>query len=375
MYQINKNENKIIKLEQRLFSDLGIKEREHLQEWIAHNPDVLGGENLLIIQKEYDGFNDTNERLDLLALDDSGNLVIIENKLDDTGRDVVWQALKYTSYCSTLTTSQIVKLYQEYLDRYEEPNQDAKSLILEFLDIEDEEALLLNTQDQRMIFVANHYRKEVTSTVVWLLKHKIQIQCFKATPYSLDNELFLQIEQIIPQPELKEFMIDATEKEEEDKGKSKVVEETKAQLIEFWRLVKSDLQNHQIHHFDNVSPKPSFSYGFWKGKAKFAMVIGRYVPRVEIYFSDDKEKRMFDAMASYKDEIEERFDGEITWQRLDNKKASRIKYDMPKELHETMSAWRDTDAINDRIVWYRETFEKFYKVVYPVWEKVQKQLG
>lgn len=32
---------------------------------------------------------DTRECLDLLALDKDGNLVIIENKLDDSGRDVV----------------------------------------------------------------------------------------------------------------------------------------------------------------------------------------------------------------------------------------------------------------------------------------------
>ena len=56
-------------------------------------PDALG-EELLIIQKEFDGFADTRERLDLLALDKNGQLVIIENKLDDTGRDVVWQAVQ-----------------------------------------------------------------------------------------------------------------------------------------------------------------------------------------------------------------------------------------------------------------------------------------
>ena len=87
MYRINKLDNNITKLEARKFSDLGFREREHLQEWIAKNPDVLG-EELLIIQKEYSGFNDTNERLDLLALDKDGGLVIIENKLDDSGRDV-----------------------------------------------------------------------------------------------------------------------------------------------------------------------------------------------------------------------------------------------------------------------------------------------
>ena len=41
----------------------------------------LFGEELIIIQKEFDGFNDTKERLDLLALDKKGRLVV--NKLDN----------------------------------------------------------------------------------------------------------------------------------------------------------------------------------------------------------------------------------------------------------------------------------------------------
>ena len=119
MYRINRQENDIVQLEEKSFHELHFKQREHLQEWIAKNPQVLGGgDDLLIIQKEFSGFNDTNERLDLLALDKEGRLVIIENKLDDSGRDVVWHALNYTAYCSTLSTSQFIKIYEEYLDRY-----------------------------------------------------------------------------------------------------------------------------------------------------------------------------------------------------------------------------------------------------------------
>ena len=106
MYIINKESNRIEKIETATFKQLGFKEREHLQEWIANNPSCLN-EDLLIIQKEFDGFNDTSERLDLLAIDKQGNLVIIENKLDDTGRDVTWQVLKYSSYCSTLPPHQL----------------------------------------------------------------------------------------------------------------------------------------------------------------------------------------------------------------------------------------------------------------------------
>ena len=115
MFRVDKSTNRIIKLDARRFSDLGLGERGDLQEWIAGTPETLG-EELLIIQKEFDGFADTRERLDLLALDKDGKLVIIENKLDDTGREVVWQAIKYAAYCSSLNKAQIVEIYQRYLD-------------------------------------------------------------------------------------------------------------------------------------------------------------------------------------------------------------------------------------------------------------------
>ena len=99
MYRIDKSNNVIQPLEKRTFGELGLRERAHLQEWIAKYPLALG-EELLVIQKEFAGLSDTRERLDLLALDKEGSLVIIEHKLDDTGRDVTWQALKYASYCA-----------------------------------------------------------------------------------------------------------------------------------------------------------------------------------------------------------------------------------------------------------------------------------
>ena len=373
MYRINKASNNVVKLEQRLFKELHIKEREHLQEWIAKNPEMLG-EELLIIQKEFSGFSDTSERLDLLAVDKDGGLVIIENKLDDTGRNVVWQALKYTSYCSTLSTSQIIKMYQDYLDRWNN-GENAKENLLEFLE-RDEEELLLNRNDQRIIFISNNFRKEVTSTVLWLREHDIQIQCFRAIPYSMGEELFLQMEQIIPLPETKEFMIDIKEKEKEEKEKSKVVEETEAQLIKFWGLLKQNLAENKIDFLERVSAKPSFSNGFWKGHGKFAFCLGRNNFRVELYFSNDPDKKYIDAMAEHKDEIENSFDGTIVWERLENKRASRIKHEMtPTELENLQGRFNDESYWEELIEWYKAAMVKFYATIYPVWEKVQKEIS
>jgi len=157
VYLINKTENNIQKIEEKTFCDLEFKEREHLQEWIAKSPNALG-EELLIRQKEFDGFFDTSERLDLLALDKQGNLVIIENKLDDSGKNVTWQALKYAAYCSTLSKNQIKDIYQQYLERSGIAEQ-AEDKLVEFFDNVDYEEIALNKgQTQRVILVARIFR-------------------------------------------------------------------------------------------------------------------------------------------------------------------------------------------------------------------------
>ena len=45
------------------FAELGFQERRDIQEWVAKNPSILG-DKLLIIGKEFSGFDRTNERLD-----------------------------------------------------------------------------------------------------------------------------------------------------------------------------------------------------------------------------------------------------------------------------------------------------------------------
>lgn len=109
MYKVDTNNNELTEIALSSFSGLKLKERHDLQEWLVNNPEVFG-EELLIIQKEFDGFDGTKERLDILALDKNGNVVVIENKGDNSGRDVVWQNLKYVSYCSTLSKNEIIEI-------------------------------------------------------------------------------------------------------------------------------------------------------------------------------------------------------------------------------------------------------------------------
>jgi RecB family endonuclease NucS len=99
LYTVDTANKKLKPLDGTKLSEQQLTERYDLQEWLVSHPEALG-EELLIIQKEFDGFDGTGERLDLLALDTKGQLVLIENKRDDSGRDAVWQALKYALCCA-----------------------------------------------------------------------------------------------------------------------------------------------------------------------------------------------------------------------------------------------------------------------------------
>ena len=328
MYKIDKNNNKILKIQERTFSDLGFKERENLQEWIADEPSSLG-EELLVIQKEFSGFADTQERLDLLAIDKQGSLVLIENKLDDSGRDVTWQALKYASYCSSLSKENIRKIYQEYLD-VTTPDTKAEESLSDFFDGADYEDLILNKGvTQRIILIAAKFRKEVTSTVLWLMNFKMRIQCFRATPYSMGDDLFLNVEQIIPTKDAEEYMIGMAEKAQEDI--SSQAESNQLQIIrrEFWSKLLQ-VMNTKSSLCQNLSTTVYHWIGAGSGVRGLGLNFAttKSYGRAELYIDrgdKDENEFIFDELEKNKEQIESDFGGALVWERLDTKRASRIK--------------------------------------------------
>lgn len=333
MYQINRDTNQLQQLSKKQFAELGFREREHLQEWLVKTPTALG-EELLIIQKEFDGFDETRERLDLLALDKQGRLVLIENKLDDSGRDVVWQSLKYASYCSSLTKAQIVDIFQAYLDKYC-GGGNATELICEFLEADDFSDVILNSGvEQRIKLVAANFRREVTSTALWLLKYGLSIECYKATAYQFGESLLLNIEQIIPTPEAEDFMIGISEKEKEEKTVERSRSNAASLRLSFWEQLIQRMQSENHPRFQSLNPSKDhwLSIGSGLGGAIYSLIYSKFEVRVDFYLmrsEQEDNKKAFDILNTHKEEIENRFGQALEWQRLDDKKACRIKYSKP----------------------------------------------
>lgn len=198
----NKDSKKITEVD---FAQLGLKEQRDIQEWVADNPSILD-EDLLIIGKEFSGFDRVNERLDLLAVDKDGKLVVIELKRDDTGADAHWQAVKYASYLQHATHEDIIRM----LDKYEKDEQiDTASRLLKHLNSDDLNSL---NNDQRIILASHRFAPQVTSAALWLNEKALiedLITCVQLTPFR-DPEtqaLYVQANTIIPIPGTEEYSI------------------------------------------------------------------------------------------------------------------------------------------------------------------------
>lgn len=360
MFRVDLSQNRLSRLVQKRFADLNLRERDHLQEWLANQPDALG-EELLIIQKEFDGFDETRERLDLLALDKDGNLVVIENKLDDSGRDVTWQALKYTAYVSGLTKTQIVDIYQQYLDRYE-GGGNAAVRICEFMEVEELEETVLNPgNDQRMVFIAANFRREVTATVLWLLSRGIRAQCFKVTPFSFDEELMVDIQQIIPTPEAADFMIGMSSKENEEKAVQDTQKKRHKLRLDFWEVALDQLRADGAGLFGSISPTRShwLSAGSGVRSCPFQLVFLRKEARVQLSFeraNAAENKWLFDQLYGQKQQIEAEFGAELIWRRMDDKKQSLIVYSEEFDGY-SREAWPDMTS------WLSSHIQKLERVL------------
>jgi hypothetical protein len=180
--------------------------------------------------------------------------------------------------------------------------------------------------------VSGSFRKEVTSTVLWLLNYKLRIQCFQVAPFEMGDQLFLNIEQIIPMKNAEEFVISMADKTQDDINSQETLKKRHIIRREFWTQLLQEI-NKTSHLFQNISPAISNWIGAGSGVrgVSFNFVISQSYGRCEIYIDRgamEENKFVFDTLFNQKDLLEKTFGAPLTWERLDEKRASRIKYEL-----------------------------------------------
>lgn len=207
-------EEKIVTVDSTSFANENIYERNDLQVLIVNSIEAIE-EGLLVITNEFSNWVDSRRSIDILCLDKDANLVVIELKRTDDGGHMELQAIRYAAMISTLTYKEVVISHQKYLTKINN-SEDANNRILFFLNWE--EPLEENFgKDIRIILVSADFSKEITTSVLWLNERDLDIKCIRIKPYKLNNEVLLDIQQVIPLPEVSEYQTRIKEKNSEER--------------------------------------------------------------------------------------------------------------------------------------------------------------
>ncbi len=232
IFSVDEDDGTLEGLEEQALSELGVLERQDLQEWTIEQPRILG-EDLLVVTSEYANFQDTRDRLDILALDPTGKLVVIELKRDRADRTTDLQAIKYASYCATLTAEDIQKDYREFWNERDDKEltpEDIGQTFVDFLDGVEGETPVTSEgwaefeldQKPRILLAAGSFGTEITAPVMWLIEeYGMDITCTKIEAYEHQGRVLLNSQQVIPVAEAEEYMTKRREKQEKQEEKTR----------------------------------------------------------------------------------------------------------------------------------------------------------
>jgi len=140
-----------------------------LEAWLIEHPN-LAGEPLLVLGSQLAEFAEDQDRLDVLAVDDTGELVLIELKVDESFRVTDLQALAYAGAYASMPTSHLAGVLRKHLERHGEPEasmESAKERIASFLGVDEFEEWE-PSQKVRIKLLAPGFPKRVLKTVKWL---------------------------------------------------------------------------------------------------------------------------------------------------------------------------------------------------------------
>lgn len=266
------------RLEQVPLRELWAHEAQDFTTWLAENIDFLSDKLGIVLSVEQQEAPAGSFVVDILASDETGETVVIENQLERTDHDHLGKLITYLS------------------------NFDAK----------------------RAIWIARDPRPEHEKSVHWLneaLPVDTEFYLLKIEAYRIGDSPAAPLLTIVagPSPEAKQIG-----------EQKKELAERHVQRLEFWRqLLERANQRTNLHA--RVSPCKDNWLGAGSGMSGLAFnyVIRMDGGQVELFINAgeaDLNKQLYDQFFEAKDQIEEQFGEPLEWQRMDQRKGSRIAY-------------------------------------------------
>jgi len=162
--------------------------------------------------------------------------------------------------------------------------------------------------------------------VLWLIDHGIDIQCVRIKPYRDGTRTLVDVQQIIPLPEARDYQIQLREKEKEERRQRS---EKSNMYNKFWEGVIACSKQIGGRHA-NLTPGGRYwiSAGSGRTGLYLNLVVMQNTSQAELYINrrnQAENKSVFDQLFAHRAEVESKFQFPIEWERLDNRDACRIK--------------------------------------------------
>jgi hypothetical protein len=207
--------DKITELTQTTFANEKISEAQDLQKFIINSIETIE-KDLLVISSEFGDWEDSRRRIDILCLDKDANLVVIELKRTEDGGHMELQSIRYAAMVAKMTFEKAVKANSKYLKRQGFAEKNPEEEILSFLgwdEVNEDEF----ANDVRIILVSADFNIEITTSVLWLIERDLDIKCIRIRPQKDGENLYFDIQQIIPLPETADYQVKLREKAAEQR--------------------------------------------------------------------------------------------------------------------------------------------------------------
>lgn len=193
-------------------SKMGFLERQHLQEWVLKQPDIIG-EDVLIVTFEFDRWSSPSgttpkDRLDVLGISQDGRLVVAELKRGKAPDTVDLQAIKYAAMASRFDEDLLIELHMEFLNRGKRAEshvtlEEAAVSIAQHVTAAITPEVLLNP---RIVILAEEFTVNVTSSAIWLIEQGLDITLKQYRAYQTSSgETILTVSQFYPVADVAAF--------------------------------------------------------------------------------------------------------------------------------------------------------------------------
>ena len=215
-----------------------------------------------------------------------------------------------------------------------------------------------------IIWIAEHFTEEHRAAIDWLNRitdkefnfFGVEIELIK-----IGNSPAAPIFNVIAKPN--GWSKDVKNSHTNSEGRS----EGENFKYDFWSAFVDYMNNNPSKLFRT----PSASYDHWmniaigKGSMHISLLLNTREQKVtiQLYIWDDADKKYFDALLKYKKEAADRISLDLTWRRLDGKKASTI------DLYKSCNL-KDPSEQEEIFSWYKEYTEKFITFFKPIIKKM-----